>query len=186
MAVAEQMDFRRESPAGTAQGVIRGLLGSRPCRPRRHTARRARRCRRCTTTRDRPGPRRCRRPATGRGSHPASRRRSRCRRDPRRWPRGRVPRGGRARGAGPEDPEDAVEDLASISRGRPVAGWGEEEVMNEFPLLVRKSMTSQHAEPPWWMCISVHTIMLDRSQFAKTSFLTEPSHAGPGSLVILS
>ena len=75
--------------------------------------------------------------------------------------------------AGPEDPEDAVDDLATIARWASGAGWGWEEVTNQFPFAVRQSMPSQDTEPPW-MCISVHIIMIGHSLLAKTSFLTEP------------
>ena len=150
-------------PRGNAPGRDpEAPRGRRPCRPRRHIGRHGSRCRRCTTTRDRPAPRRCRRPAVGRGSRPTSRRGSRCRRGPRWWPRGRVRWAGRARGAGPEDPEDAVEDLASVSPGAAGASGGGEEVFNEFPLWISKAVP-QHSETASLVCMPVHPILAVRS-----------------------
>ena len=57
----------------------------------------------------------------------------------------------------PEDPEDAVDDLSPIASRASGAGWGWEDVTDQFPLAVRQSMPNHDAEPPW--CILAYTLL---------------------------
>jgi hypothetical protein len=58
-------------------------------------------------------------------------------------------------GTGAEDPEDTVEDLASISPGAACASGRGEEVFNELPSLIGESVP-QHPEAASLMCMFVH------------------------------
>ena len=163
MAVAQQMDLGRESPAGTPQGVIRGLLGivvlaapGGTSGGADHGAVDAPQLVVDQARVDAGGPQsgedRVQRPVVVPGVE-------------------EVPDGGPGAeflgqvapgGPGPEDPEDAVEDLASISPGAAGASGRGEEVFNELPLLIGESVP-QHPDTASLVCMSVHTILAGRS-----------------------
>jgi len=65
-------------------------------------------------------------------------------------------------GAGPEDPEDAVEDLTAISPGTARASGRGKEVSDELPLLIRESVP-HNLEAASLTCVPVHTILGGRS-----------------------
>src|SRR4051812_46929613 len=163
VAVAQQMDLGREPPAGTPQGVIRGLLGvvavpapGGTTGGADHGAVDAPQLMVDQTRIDAGGPQsredRVQSPVVAPGVEEV----------PDGGPRaeflGQVAPG-RAR---PEDPEDAVEDLAPIPPGAARASGRGEEVFNELPLLIGKSVP-QHPETASTVCMSVHTILENRS-----------------------
>ena len=140
MAVAQQVDLGREAAAGTPQGVVRGLLGivvlAAPAGTSGgadHGAVDAPQLAIDQAGVDAGGPQsgedRVQRPVVVPGVE-------------------EVPGGGPGAellgqvapgGAGPEDPEDAVEDLASIAPGAARASGRGEEVLDELPLLIGES-----------------------------------------------
>src|SRR5271168_3977985 len=141
VAVAQDVDLGRESPAGTPQGVIRRLLGIIVLATAGgtsggvdHGAVDAPQLAIDQSHIDgggpQPGEDRLQRPVVVPGVEEV----------PGGGPGAEFPGQVAPGGTGAEDPEDAVEDLASISPGAAGAsGWGE-EVLDELPLLIGESV----------------------------------------------
>jgi hypothetical protein len=163
MAIAQQMDLGRESPAGTPQGVIRGLLGiillpatagasggtdHGPVDAPQLAIDQAD----VDAGRSQSGEDGVERPVVVPGVEevPGGRPRSEF--------RGQVAPGGSCA----KDPEDAVQDLTAIPPWPSWASGRREEILDELPLLIRESVP-YHPEAASLMCVSVHTILGGRS-----------------------
>src|SRR5262249_43319812 len=153
MAVAQHMHLGRESPAGTSQGMIRGFLGiallaasAGASGGADHGAVNAPQLAIDQAQVDAGGPQsgedRVERTIAIPGIEEI----------PDGGPRAEFPGKIAPRGACPQDPEDAVEDLAPVSPRSARASRWREEVFHEFPLWVRKSMAQHPAMPPWCAC----------------------------------